>query len=57
MLRQERISSEASIDQILRSSNNLEQLLRAAVTELNQLKRDFQESADARNAVPHLQRK
>ena len=56
ILRQERISSEANIDQIFRSSNNLEQLLRATVTDLNQLKRDFEASADVRNVVPRLQR-
>ena len=55
-LRQERISAEASMDHILRASSSLEQLLRSTVTDLAQLKRDFDAGADGRNAVPRLQR-
>ena len=55
-LRQERISSEANIEQILQSSNNLEQLLLETVSDLSLLKRDFEQEADLRSSVPRLQR-
>ncbi|CAK8676682.1 unnamed protein product [Clavelina lepadiformis] len=54
-LRQDRISFQDNIDQIYRSSANLEELLRVTVTDLESLKRNFEHNAGTRSNVQMLE--